>query len=134
MDNNYNFKINQPPLNKGDINKHKDFDALLNRVKSTPPPKNQMKVASKRFYYWIGGLAATLLIGFFALGNLFQNGLDRQNLTTAYLATQPYVNPPIESVAQKGETVTVNANEGGTYKFPSGSRIVVPRSAFANAY
>ena len=134
MDNNYNFKINPSPLKKSDISKHKDFDALLKRMEPIPPPKNQMKVASKRIYIWLGSIAATLLIGILVFFNFFQNGLDTENATLAYLSNQPYVNPPIESVAQKGERVTVNANEGGVYQFPSGSRMVVPRSAFANSY
>ncbi len=138
MDNNYNFKINQPPLKKADIEKHKDFDALLQRMEAPPPPKKELSVASKRSpYYWIAGIAATLLIGIIAFGDLFdngQNGADGQQITSAYLAAQPYVNPPIESLVQKGETITVNANEGGVYEFVSGSKMVVPRSAFANAY
>lgn len=135
MDNNYNFKINQPPLKKGDIEKHKNFDALLQRMEAPPPPKKELKVASKRSpYYWIAGIAATLLIGILAFGNLFPDGASGQKATTAYLASQPYVNPPIESLAQKAATITVNANEGGVYQFPSGSKMVVPRSAFANSY
>ncbi len=134
MDNNYNFKINQPPLKKADIEKHKDFDALLKRMEASPPPKKELKVASKKMYYWVGGIAATLLIGIFAFGNLFQNGEAAHNTTKHYLASQPYVNPPIENLAEAGERVTINANEGGVYQFPSGSRMLVPRSAFANTY
>lgn len=134
MDNNYNFKINQPPLKQADIEKHKDFDALLKRMEVTSPPQKELKVASRKAYYWISGIAVTLLIGILAFGNLFQETGNSQNATIAYLATQPYVNPPMESLAKKGEKVTVNANEGGTYQFPSGSKMVVPRSAFANSY
>ena len=50
MDNNYNFKINQPPLKKADIEKHKDFDALMKRMETAAPPQKQLKVASKRAY------------------------------------------------------------------------------------
>ncbi|MFK7982825.1 MAG: hypothetical protein AB8G86_22785 [Saprospiraceae bacterium] len=134
MENNYNFKINQPPLKKTDIEKHKDFDALMKRMETAPPPQKQLKVASKKAYYWIGGIAATLLIGILAFGNLFQEGISGKNTTIAYLATQPYVNPPMKELAEKGETIIVNANEGGVYKFASGSKMVVPRSAFANSY
>jgi len=130
MDNNYNFKT----LKKADIEKHKDFDALLKRMEASPPPKKELKVASKKMYYWVGGIAATLLIGIFAFGNLFQNGEAAHNTTKHYLASQPYVNPPIENLAEAGERVTINANEGGVYQFPSGSRMLVPRSAFANTY
>ena len=80
------------------------------------------------------GIAATLLIGIIAFGNLFQDGANGQQATIAYLASQPYVNPPIESLVQPAEIITVNANEGGVYQFPSGSKMVVPRSAFANSY
>lgn len=135
MENNYNYKINQKPLDKGNIDKHKDFDALMKRVESAnPSPKNQLKVASKRLYFWASGIAAALLIGFFAWGNLFQSQTDYQAVSAAYFAEQPYVNPPVKTFEKKAETVTVDANEGGVYQFPSGSKMVVPRAAFANSY
>ncbi len=135
MENNYNYKLNQKPLDKGRIEQHKDFDALIKRVESAnPPPKKQLKVASKRLYVWAGGIAAALLIGFFALSNVFQNQGDYQAQSTAYFAEQPYVNPPVKTLEKKAETVTVDANEGGVYQFPSGSKMVVPRAAFANSY
>lgn len=135
MENNYNYKLNQKPLDKGNIEKHKDFDALMKRVESAnPPPKNQLKVASKRLYAWAGGIAAALLIGFFAMSNVFQNQTDYQAVSAAYFAEQPYVNPPVKTFEKKAETVTVDANDGGVYEFPSGSKMVVPRAAFANSY
>lgn len=134
MENNYNFKINQPPIKKADIEKHKDFDALLKRMEGQPPPKRQLKVASKNMFYWISGIAALLLIGVVAFNNFFQEETNQSNLTEHYLATQPYINPPVKELSKQPEIVTVNANEGGVYQFPSGSKMVVPRSAFANSY
>lgn len=135
MENNYNYKINQSPLDKGSIEKNKDFYALMKRVESANPPRSkQLKVASKRLYAYAGGIAAALLIGFFALSNIFQNTTDYQAVSAAYFAEQPYVNPPVKTVEKKPETVKVNANDGGTYQFPSGSKMVVPRAAFANSY
>jgi len=135
MENNYNYKLNQKPLDKGRIEQHKDFDALMKRVESAnPPPKNQLKVASKRLYVWAGGIAAALLIGFFALSNIFQNQTDYQAVSAAYFASQPYVNPPVTTFEKKAATVKVDANDGGVYQFPSGSKMVVPRAAFANSY
>ena len=135
MKNNYNYKINQQPLDKGNIDKHKDFDALMKRVEAAnPPPKNQLKVASKKLYMWAGGIAAALLIGFFALSNLFQNQSDYPAISSAYFAEQPFVNPPVKQLEKKAEVVTVNANDGGVYQFPSGSKMVVPKAAFANKY
>ncbi len=135
MENNYNYKTNQTPLDKGSIEKHKDFDALLKRVEAAnPPTKNQLKVASNRLYVWAGGIAAALLIGFFALSNVFQSEPDYQAVSAAYFAELPYVNPPVKTFEKKAETISVDANDGGVYQFPSGSKMVVPRAAFANSY
>ncbi len=135
MDNNYNFKTNPTPLDKSQVDKHKDFDALLNRVAATKaPPAKVVKFKPRRVLSWIAGAAAVLLIGLTFLGRINQGSIDPTESTLAYLATQPYVNPPLENYAKQAETITVNANEGGTYKFPSGSRMVVPKAAFANSY
>ena len=135
MDNNYNYKINQPPLDKANIEKHKDFDALMKRVESANLPKSkQLKVASKRLYVWAVGIAAAMLVGLFALNNGFQNQIDYQVISTTYFAEQPFVNPPVKTFEKPAETITVNANNGGVYQFPSGSKMVVPKAAFANRY
>lgn len=133
--NNYNYKTNPKPISSDSIGKYKDFDALLKRVEAAePPPKTQLKVASKRAYYWIGSIAAALLIGFLAFNTLLPSSNNYEQQANVFFAAQPYVNPPIRSLAQKPETITVDANEGGVYKFPSGSRMVVPKAAFANSY
>ncbi|MEM6321927.1 MAG: hypothetical protein AAF960_29980 [Bacteroidota bacterium] len=133
MKDNYQFNINPSALDKESIEQHKDFDALLKRVEASPQPTNTpLTVASKKWYYWIGGIAATFLLAILALGQLSEQ--KSESATLAYLASQPYVQPPIEKVAQSEMVIQVDANEGGTYTFPTGSRMVVPKAAFANSY
>jgi len=135
MDNNYNFKINPTSVDKSQVEKHKDFDALLKRsIAAKKPPTKVVRLSTRQIFAVVTGIAAVLLIGMTILGRLNKSAVGNTDATLAYLATQPYVNPPLENFAKKSETVTVNANEGGAYQFPSGSRMVVPKAAFANAY
>jgi hypothetical protein len=136
MKKNYQININPPPLSKKDIDKHKDFDALLQKLETAPTEtaKPQVRPLRTKLYYWVGGIAATLL-----LGSLFMFNMDKKEVQptidgAAYVGVLPYVNPPIEKMTKAATVIKVNANEGGTYTFPSGSRMVVPKAAFANSY
>ncbi|MEM1119872.1 MAG: hypothetical protein AAGJ18_05450 [Bacteroidota bacterium] len=135
MKNNYNFKINPKSPDQEAINKHKDFAALMDRVGAVPEPA--AKVASLRIkplWAWSASMAALFLVGMIFLSRFNQTTLDSQTTTLAYLETQPYVYPPLNNFAKKAEVIKVNANQGGTYKFASGSKMVVPKAAFANSY
>ncbi len=125
---NKNYKINLNPkdLSSQEINKHKDFEALLQQVGATPPAKKPSGI--KVLYYLAGSIAAALLIGFLYIG-LFA---DQSGNTQEYLASQSYVNPPFENIKPTYEKAVINVNQGGEYVYESGSKITVPPAAFVD--
>ena len=122
---NYNIKLNPKNLSSREINKHKDFDALL-QLANTVPTKKPFNV--KTLYYLAGSVAAALLVGFLYFGLSAGQGMT----TTEYLASQPYVNPPLENIKPVYQTAVINVDQGGEYVYESGSKITVPPAAFVD--
>jgi hypothetical protein len=122
---NYNFNLNPKDLSSQEINKHKDFDALLQQV-STIPAKKPFNI--KVLYYLAGSIAAALLGVFLYFGLFADQGMTTQQ----YLASQAYVNPPFENIKPTYEKAVINVNQGGEYIYESGSKITVPPAAFVD--
>ncbi len=124
----YNINLNPKKLSAQDLRKHKDFDALLQNYYTASQPKKPSYI--KLMYYFAGGIAAALLIGFLLYSGVFAS----QEMTTReYLATQPYINPPIENIKPDYENTLVNVEKGGEYTYKSGSKIIIPPAAFVYA-
>jgi hypothetical protein len=131
MKNNYNIKLDPEQLSPEQIQKHKDFDALLHQFEQNPSP--QAESVSLKPWYYIGGVVAAALIGaFFYFNGLNSNDVNEAISTKAYLASQPYVNPPIESLQQAFTVKQVDANQGGVFEYDNGSKIIVPAAAFVD--
>ena len=122
---NYNINLNPRDLSSQEINKHKDFDALLQQVNAVPAKK---PFNVKTLYYLAGSVAAALLVGFLYFGLNAWQGMT----TKEYLASQPYVNPPLENIKPVYEIAVINVNQGGEYIYESGSKIIVPPAAFVD--
>lgn len=126
---NYNFKFNTPVPSSEDINTHKDFDALLNQLDQQP--KTEAGPAPRRWLYYISGAVAAALVGLWAINNSSDTN-QYQAQAAEYFESQPYVNPPLENVAPKFASQTINATKGGAYTFKNGSVVTVPADAFVD--
>jgi len=122
---NYNIKLNHKDLSPEEINKHKDFDTLLQQFNAAPAKK---PFNFKVLYYIAGSVAAALIFGFVYFGYMTEEGMSTQE----YLATQPYVSPPFENIKPTYEKAVINVNQGGEYTYESGSKITVPPAAFVD--
>jgi hypothetical protein len=122
---NYNINLNPKDLSPEEINKHKDFDTLLQQFNAAPTKK---PFNIKVLYYIAGSVAAALILGFVYFGLITDKGMTTQE----YLATQPYVNPPFENIKPSYEKAVINVNQGGEYTYESGSKITVPPAAFVD--
>ncbi len=128
MRNKYNMQLNPRRLSREDIEKHKDFDALLEEFQQSQPPRRALR---RRLWYLSGAVAAAAagLLFYFAAG---PSPLDQDPVPTpeAYFAQQEFVEPPLETVQPEYATHSVDARQGGTYAFSGGSRLVIPSKAF----
>lgn len=146
MKDNYNIKTNPPELSSEQISKHQDFDALFAKfqeadvssesetVESTPVRSiNKERKMSPILKYGTGALmavAASVLLVFMirqsmSTGN-FEVPLDQINEAYALQAPMPSIQQPYSNL------VVNEAENGETLKYESGSKIIVPASAFVD--
>lgn len=128
MRDHYDFRINTPSPSKEDIEKHKDFDALLERYqKETTPVRSISPV--RRLLVAGMSLAAGLAAWFILTHTPADVRYEKQAL--AYFASQPYVAPPLEQTIEKEYAqFSLDATEGGTYDGNNGTRLDIPSNAF----
>ncbi len=126
MKKNYDIRLNPQPLSKAQIAKHKDFDGLLAKYQQQPKQRPII-----RRLIWAGAAIAASLVGIFLFFQLTDTQ-DFQQRQQAYLDKRPFIDKPLVNVKPTFASYKVNPNEGGTYKYPSGSQVVVPAAAFVN--
>lgn len=130
MGKNYDIRLNPGEPSRESIQRHMDFDALLQRFEQE---QQQQKAAPKgriiNLYYLAAAAAAVALLVF---GFNFLIGGDKPLDEARYFAERPLVNPPLAALKPAFETRKLNVNQGGVYEYASGSRVVVPAAAFMN--
>ena len=121
----YDFRINPARPSREGIEKHKDFDALLQQYRASKKPP----VPLRRLLY-AGMSVAAALAGIVLIVNL-PFARSYENRAEAYFASQPYVAPPFGQTVQKEFTeVALDAAEGGTLTGKNGTFLRVPSQAF----
>ncbi len=132
--NNYNWNLNPDNLSSEEIAKHKDFEALM--AKAAPANTIPQRAPAIRRLYYIGGAVAAALIGilFFTLGSADADTGTPAMTFDEYATTQPYINPPIESIQKEFTSNTIDASKGGVYTYENGSKVTVPEAAFTDRY
>ena len=131
MGNNYKFEHNPDRLSREQIEKHMDFDALLEKFEQTPPLKLKKSGRILRLASIGGAVAASLaLLWFFSVVNPTQT--ENSKSASAYFAKQPFVHPPIEDVQPSFASFEIDAQDGGEILYATGSKMVIPRQAFRN--
>lgn len=125
--NNYNIQRNIPPLSSEDIRKHQDFDALLKQYKAEESPQATGRTKIRRLWQ-IAAAAAAIFAGVFIYTSITNQ--DSENEIYQYLANQTYVNPPLAQAKEAFKTYTLDAYQGGTYSYKSGSKLTIPPQAF----
>lgn len=141
MKNNYNFKKNQQPPSSEQIAQHQNFDAVLEQFQTAAAPAAQEATVVelspwRRVYLWAGSAAAVLLIGWLiytgTTSNQFLSAEDYFAQQSAFFEAQPYVKAPLPKAKAQFANFKMQANQGGTFEYESGSKLVVPAAAFMN--
>lgn len=124
MKDNYNIKNNPPALSSEDIEKHKDFDALLNKFNQNGGYEEEQSSktgsgSSQAFIkYGIG--AALAFLTAIALFYIFSQ--NQASVEDSFLQAPLTLDVPFEEAK-------VNAAEGDSLYFKSGAILVVPAAA-----
>lgn len=147
MKNNYNIKIDPPEISSEQIQKHQDFDALFaqfQEVETAPKepavdpkpaaPKAITKITPLLIKYGTGAViavAASILVVFMIRQSMMS--VDG-NLPTEQINELLALNTPLSKDLSKpfDALVVESAEKGETLSYHSGSKIVVPASAFVD--
>ncbi len=133
---NYNFKFNPPEPTSEQINKHKDFGALLARFEAeTPVETSPLRVVSnnkwRRNLVYISSIAAAAILALVVYLNVGNS--DIESIAAERMMAQPYVNPMLKPLQKEYKSFTVDGSLGGIFEYESGSKVTVPANAFVNA-
>ncbi len=126
---NYIIKFDPPKITSEEINKHKDFDALLEAYYNSEQPPKPNKF--KKIIFWgvaVAAAVALLLIYFYTTTESVTPDRSQQ-----YFANQPYINPPFGHIKEPFMVKTISAEDGGIYEFETGSKLAFPPNAFVDA-
>lgn len=147
MGNNYNIKRNVPEPDTADINKFKDFDALLAGYQNTEstqeggqirafisPREGQSNSRMRRWIVMGSSLAAAAVALLLIVRSLDDLPTPAQSLAVAdaYFAQKPFVNSPLAKVKPQGKKISIDVALGASVDLNEGTRLVIPRTAFQN--
>lgn len=142
-----NFNLNRPPVSDEEINSKKDFGELVNRFKKQSIEKARSDVSflkNKKVTYSaiIAGVAVVCTVTYFSV---FKKEPPKETahekiITTAKTHTsnpdpkpsRAFVAPPIAKLNIPYTSYKVKAEQGGTIKHKSNSKIIIPKKAFVN--
>ena len=133
MGNNYNFKINPRLPSSEEIQRHKDFGALLRQYKGQQESRRTRRLRRLRVVSASSAAAAAVAAIAIVLGGIFSAPNEPARTAEEYFAQQEFIKPPLaKDIQPQFASFRVDANQGGVYEYPSGSRLVVPAAAFAD--
>lgn len=134
----YEVQVNPPQLSSEAINKHKNFDALLQQFQqtaATQTAQTSSNVAPKVAFF----NRSLIKYGFGALLAIAASVVVVMMVTStfnppnsAYQQEVLALKKPLPTIEKTFEQYAVEAEKGDTIKHRSGSKIVVPASAFVD--
>ena len=138
------FNLNRQPVPDEEINSHKDFGELVNKFKKQSIEKARSDVSflkNKKATYSaiIAGVAVICTVTYFSVfkkqppkeTNDDKIITSQQNNTNTKL-NKAFITPPISKLNVPYTSYKVKAEQGGTLKHKTNSKIIIPKKAFVN--
>ena len=141
------FNLNRQPVPDEEINSHKDFGELVNKFKKQSIEKARSDVSflkNKKATYSaiIAGVAVICTVTYFSVfkkqppkeTNNDKIVTSQQNNTNTpnTKLNKAFITPPISKLNVPYTSYKVKAEQGGTLKHKSNSKIIIPKKAFVN--
>lgn len=122
----YEIHFNPEQLTEEQIQKHKNFEAILQQFEKTQP-----KPAYRQLHLMAGSIAAAialLVAVYFAL----RPSANLEEIQRAYFASRPFIDPPLTNIQPQFASYQINNQMGGMLEHPTGSKLQIPPAAFVN--
>lgn len=142
-----NFNLNRPPVSDEEINSKKDFGELVNKFKKQSIEKARSDVSflkNKKVTYSaiIAGVAVVCTVTYFSVFKKEppkETAHDKITTKNQTITSTPdtkhsnaFVAPPISKLNVPYTSYKVKAEQGGTIRHKSNSKIIIPKKAFVN--
>lgn len=124
----YIFNTQPKRLSDQEIQNHMDFDALLEAHNAS---NNSSPRRTVRLLYWLAPAAAAAILALIFVPQIIQQN-DYPQIEQAYFSEQELITPPIPNALAKFASNKVDASNGGIYTHDSGSKVIIPKSAFVS--
>lgn len=141
------FNLNRQPVPDEEINSHKDFGELVNKFKKQSIEKARSDVSfskKKKITYSaiIAGVAVICTVTYFSIfkkeppketnnDKIVTSQKNNTNTPNTKL-NKAFITPPISKLNVPYTSYKVKAEQGGTLKHKSNSKIIIPKKAFVN--
>lgn len=141
------FNLNRQPIPDEEINSHKDFGELVNKFKKQSIEKARsdasfLKNKKATYSAIIAGVAVVCTVTYFAAfkkeppkeTNNDKIATSQQNNTKTpnTKLNKAFIAPPISKLNVPYTSYKVKAEQGGTLKHKTNSKIIIPKKAFVN--
>jgi len=141
------FNLNRQPVPDEEINSHKDFGELVNKFKKQSIEKARsdasfLKNKKATYSAIIAGVAVICTVTYFSVfkkeppkeTNNDKIVTSQQNNTNTpnTKLNKAFIAPPIPKLNVPYTSYKVKAEQGGTLKHKSNSKIIIPKKAFVN--
>ncbi len=123
----YEIHFNPEKLSEEQIQKHKDFDAVLQQLEKTKP-----EPVYRKLYFRVSAIAAAVVLlvaAWFAL----RPSANYDEIQQAWFANRPCVDPPLQQIEPRFASFRVDNETGGELVHSTGSKLLVPAAAFVNS-
>ncbi|MBL7937301.1 MAG: hypothetical protein JNM51_15940 [Bacteroidia bacterium] len=141
------FNLNRQPVPDEEINSHKDFGELVNKFKKQSIEKARsdasfLKNKKATYSAIIAGVAVVCTVTYFSV---FKKEPPKETNNDKIITSQKnntstqntklnkaFIEPPISKLNVPYTSYKVKAEQGGTLKHKSNSKIIIPKKAFVN--
>ena len=125
----YNIQLNPKRLTDEEVARHKDFDAVLAKFRKQPIGPRPLY---RQLTFWIAAVAVAAVFALLLIYTGTGNEKDYSQKMAEYIDRQPFVNCPLTKVEKRFASYRLDANKGGVFEHPSGSKLIVPEAAFSH--
>ena len=131
------FNLNRPKLSDEEINKQRDFDALVKKFKAESLKKargDESWWKNKKITYSaiIAGITVVCTVTYLSIQNKEKKHETLITSNNTQKPKQQFIQSPKKSLDVPYTTYKVNNSTGGEFKHPSNTKIKVPKNCFVD--
>jgi len=127
----YKIKMGKVNLTDEQVKKYKDFDKLIEQHQSNGSAR--VVEFTNRWKVWLTVAAS---IGILITGYFFtkKDTIKTGNYADEIMDERPFIDPPFQTLNIQYASFTVPGDEGGELQYATGSKIIIPSSAFVDKH